>query len=108
MVGQEVVYLRSMLQGFGCKQLNPTEVWEDNVACIQIANNQDRDLVRDEVMILVKCARKHNVADALTKSLQGPAWTTHHPYLTGTRHEYKAFFTGLGITETSAVAWASV
>eukprot|EP00961_Rhodomonas_salina_P007863 106780-Rhodomonas_salina.1 len=28
-----------MLRGFGCKQLNPTEVWKDNAACIQIANN---------------------------------------------------------------------
>eukprot|EP00961_Rhodomonas_salina_P124935 1683865-Rhodomonas_salina.1 len=59
-------------------------------------------------MILVKCAGTHNVADALTKSLPGLAWTMHRPYLTGTRHEYKAFFAGLGITETSAVAWASV
>eukprot|EP00961_Rhodomonas_salina_P163325 2199730-Rhodomonas_salina.1 len=59
-------------------------------------------------MILVKCAGRHNVADALTKSLQGPAWTTHRPYLTGTRREYKVFLASLGITETSAVAWASV
>eukprot|EP00961_Rhodomonas_salina_P153468 2066355-Rhodomonas_salina.1 len=51
-----------------------------------------RDLVRDEVMILVKCAGTHNVTDALTKSLPGPAWTTHRPWLTGTRSEYKAFF----------------
>eukprot|EP00961_Rhodomonas_salina_P020040 269350-Rhodomonas_salina.1 len=59
-------------------------------------------------MILVKCAGTHNVADALTKNLPGPAWTTHRPYLTGTRRKYKAFFSCLGITETSAVAWASV
>eukprot|EP00961_Rhodomonas_salina_P066358 891389-Rhodomonas_salina.1 len=39
MAGQEVVCLRSMLRGFGCEQLTPTEVWEDNAACIQIANN---------------------------------------------------------------------
>eukprot|EP00961_Rhodomonas_salina_P111407 1498968-Rhodomonas_salina.1 len=28
-----------MLRGFGCEQLIPTEIWEDNAACIQIANN---------------------------------------------------------------------
>eukprot|EP00961_Rhodomonas_salina_P276630 3737709-Rhodomonas_salina.1 len=39
MTGQEVVYLRSMLRGFGCEQLIPMEIWEDNTACIQIANN---------------------------------------------------------------------
>eukprot|EP00961_Rhodomonas_salina_P009297 126265-Rhodomonas_salina.1 len=39
MVGQEVVYLRVILRGFGHEQLNPTEVWEDNAACIQIANH---------------------------------------------------------------------
>eukprot|EP00961_Rhodomonas_salina_P284129 3840334-Rhodomonas_salina.1 len=72
-----------MLRGFGCEQLIPTEVWEDNAASIQIANNQVNhkftrhidtrryyvlDLVRDKVMILVKCAGTHNVAD------QKPSW----------------------------------
>eukprot|EP00961_Rhodomonas_salina_P289095 3906640-Rhodomonas_salina.1 len=52
-------------------------------------------------MILVKCAGTHNVTDVLTKSLPGPAWTTHRPYLTWTRSEYKAFFASLGITETA-------
>eukprot|EP00961_Rhodomonas_salina_P120437 1620903-Rhodomonas_salina.1 len=59
-------------------------------------------------MILVKCSGTHNIADALTKSLPGPAWTTHSPYLTGTCCKYKVFFACLGITETSEVAWASV
>eukprot|EP00961_Rhodomonas_salina_P233343 3153648-Rhodomonas_salina.2 len=67
MAGQEVVYLRALLRGFGCEQPTQTEVWEDNAACIQIANNQDnrkftphidtrryyvRDLVKDGVMTL--------------------------------------------------------
>eukprot|EP00961_Rhodomonas_salina_P229365 3099706-Rhodomonas_salina.1 len=39
MAGQEVIYLRAMLRGFGHEQLKPTVVWEDNAACIQIANN---------------------------------------------------------------------
>eukprot|EP00961_Rhodomonas_salina_P055298 742996-Rhodomonas_salina.1 len=67
MAGQEVVYLRAILRGFGHEQLNPTEVWEDNAACIQITNNPVnrkftlhidtqryyvRDLVKDGVMTL--------------------------------------------------------
>eukprot|EP00961_Rhodomonas_salina_P035044 471594-Rhodomonas_salina.2 len=39
MVGQEVIYFQAMLRGFGHEQLKPTVVWEDNAACIQIANN---------------------------------------------------------------------
>eukprot|EP00961_Rhodomonas_salina_P002734 37768-Rhodomonas_salina.2 len=123
MAGQEVVYLWAILQGFGIEQTTSTKVWEDNTACIQIAKNPInkkftlhidvrryyvRDLVQDGVMTLVKCAVMHNVADVLTKSLPGPAWSTHLPYLTGTRTEYTgtAFFLTLGITEPTVVAWA--
>eukprot|EP00961_Rhodomonas_salina_P229015 3095359-Rhodomonas_salina.1 len=121
MEGQEVVYLRAILRGFGVEQTATTEVWEDNAACIQIAKNPVnskftrhinvrryyvRDLVQDGVMVLVKCAGTCNVADALTKSLPRPAESTHSPYLTRTRTEYKSFFLHLGITEPTAVAWA--
>eukprot|EP00961_Rhodomonas_salina_P157277 2117579-Rhodomonas_salina.1 len=57
-------------------------------------------------MALVKCAGTHNVADALTKSLPGPSWSTHLPYLTGTRTKYQAFFLSLCITEPTALASA--
>eukprot|EP00961_Rhodomonas_salina_P056824 763673-Rhodomonas_salina.1 len=118
MVGQEVVYLLAIRRGFGHEHLNPNEVWEDNAACIQIANNLVNqkfthhidtqwyyvwDLVKDWVMTLVKCTRTQNVADALTKSLPGPSWSLHSPFLTGTRQEYKVFFITLGITEPTAV-----
>eukprot|EP00961_Rhodomonas_salina_P082853 1113677-Rhodomonas_salina.1 len=67
MCGQEVIYLRALLRGFGAEQVRPTKVWEDNAACIQIANNQVnrkftrhidvrryfvRDMVRDGLMTL--------------------------------------------------------
>eukprot|EP00961_Rhodomonas_salina_P230267 3112036-Rhodomonas_salina.1 len=67
MAGQEVVYLRAILRGFGVEQTTATEVWEDNTACIQIAKNPVnskftrhidvlsyyvRDLVQDGVMTL--------------------------------------------------------
>eukprot|EP00961_Rhodomonas_salina_P228922 3094131-Rhodomonas_salina.1 len=67
MAGQEVVYLRAILRGFGFEQTEPTAVWEDNATCIQMANNPVnrkftrhidtrwyyvRDLVKDGVMTL--------------------------------------------------------
>jgi len=34
--GQEVVYLRVLLRGFGYTHNKPTEIWEDNTSCIMI------------------------------------------------------------------------
>eukprot|EP00961_Rhodomonas_salina_P044210 593875-Rhodomonas_salina.2 len=122
MCGQEVIYLRALLRGFGTEQVRPTEVWEDNAACIQIANNPVnrkftrhidvrryfvRDMVRDVQMTLVKCAGTHNVADALTKSLPSPSFLLHRPFLTGTRKEYKAFFSGIGMKMPEEMAAAA-
>ena len=87
-------------------------MWEDNAACIAIANNPVnrkftrhidvrryfvRDLVRDAVLTLVKCAGTLNVADALTKSLPSPSFLLHRPFLQGTRQEYKAHYCALGL-----------
>eukprot|EP00961_Rhodomonas_salina_P276828 3740727-Rhodomonas_salina.1 len=122
MCGQEVIYLLALLRGFGAEQILPTEVWEDNAACIQIANNPVnqkftrhidvrryfvQDMVRDGLMTLVKCAGTNNVADALTKSLPSPSFLLHHPVLTGTRQDYKAFFSGIGLAMPEAVAAAA-
>eukprot|EP00961_Rhodomonas_salina_P032482 438155-Rhodomonas_salina.1 len=78
MCWQEVIYLQALLRGFGYEQHAPTVVWEDNTACIQMANNPVnrkftrhidvrryfvRDLVLDGALTLVKCAGTHNVAD---------------------------------------------
>jgi hypothetical protein len=117
MAGQEVVYLRAMLRGFGEEQAHPTQVWEDNAACIQISENPVnrkftrhidtrryfvRDLVRDKTMVLVKCAGVKNVADALTKSLPSPSFTLHRPYLLGTMVEYQAFMANFGFKSAAA------
>ena len=37
--GQEVVYLRELLKGFGLPQKKPTEIWEDNASCIIMSEN---------------------------------------------------------------------
>jgi hypothetical protein len=82
--GQEVVYLRALLRGFGYTQKGPTEIWEDNASCIMMSENPTnrdrsrhvdvkvhflRDLVRDGHVKLLKYAEPQNVSDALTKSL---------------------------------------
>ena len=122
MCGQETVYLRALLQGFGAAQAEPTQIWEDNAACIQISNNPVnrkftrhidvqryfcRDLVRDEVLKLVKCAGTHNVVDALTKSLPGTTFNKHRPWLLGTREEYKAFTVSMGLALPGSGATAA-
>jgi hypothetical protein len=81
MARQEGVSLWALVQGFGMEQTAPTTVWEDTAAGPQMTVNPAnrkltcqidvrrfyaRDLVRDHIMQLVKCARTHNVADALT------------------------------------------
>ena len=112
MAAQEELYLRAMLKGFGATQEGPTEIWEDNQACIQISENPVnrkvtrhidvrhyfvRDLVKDNVVKLIKCAGVNNVADALTTSLPGPSFAKHRPWLIGTREEFKAFSLSMGI-----------
>ena len=105
--GQEAVYLRALLKGVGKAQRAPTEIWEDNAACILMSQNPSnrdrsrhvdtrvhylRDLVRDGHVKLVKCAGPKNVADAMTKSLPKPAYTSHREFMWGTRVPFSAFF----------------
>jgi hypothetical protein len=97
--GQEVVYLRVLLRGFGYTQKKPTEIWEDNASCIMMSKNPTnrdrsrhvdvkvhylRDLARDGHVKLVKCAGTQNVSDALTKSLARPAFEKHREFMWGT------------------------
>jgi len=66
--GQEVVYLRVLLRGFGYTQKKPTEIWEDNDSCLDHDERKPYeshfdvkvhylgDLVRDGHVKLVRCA----------------------------------------------------
>jgi hypothetical protein len=107
--GQEVVYLRALLRGFGYPQVRATEIWEDNASCIMMSENPTnrdrsrhvdvkvhflRDLVRDGHVKLLKCAGTQNVSDALTKSLPRPAFEKHREYMIGTRVPFSAFYAG--------------
>ena len=105
--GQEVVYLRALLRGFGYPQRGATEIWEDNASCIMMSENPTnrdrsrhvdvkvhfvRDLVRDGHIKLVKCAVTQNVLDALTKSLPRPAFEKHREYMVGTKVPFSALY----------------
>lgn len=105
--GQEVVYLRALLRGFGYTQKGPTEIWEDNASCIMMSENPTnrdrsrhvdvkvhflRDLVRDGHVKLLKCVGPQNVSDALTKSLPRPAFEKHREFMVGTRVPFSAFY----------------
>ena len=40
--GQEVVYLREILRDFGFDPIGPTQVYEDNLACVVMSENPVR------------------------------------------------------------------
>ena len=40
--GQQVIYLHETLRVFGHQQIKPTEIYEDNLACVAISENQAR------------------------------------------------------------------
>ena len=96
--GQEVIYLRETLRDFGYQQTKPTEIYEDNLACVAMSENPVRrkfsrhiDIRRYFVRELVKAGyvkliplRTHKmVADALTKSLPSPAFIGHRRVMMG-------------------------
>ena len=88
--GQEVVYLREILRDFAVPQLAPTDIYEDNLACVAMSANPVRrkfsrhvrryfvrELVGLKVLRLVPLRTHLMVADALTKSLPSPAHIKH-------------------------------
>jgi len=94
------------MRDLGKEQHSPTEIFEDNASCILMSENPAnaersrhidtrkwflRDMVRDGVLKLRKCAGTQNVADALTKSLPSPSYVKHRTYLWGSRVPFEAF-----------------
>jgi hypothetical protein len=98
-IGQEVLYLREILRDFFVPQLQPTCIYEDNLACIAMSENPVRrkysrhiDIRRyfvrelDLIGVLRLVALRTHLmfADALTKSLPGPAHIQHCGVMFGT------------------------
>ena len=81
---QEVLWLRELMRELGFNQDRPTKVYEDNQACIAIANNPVlqgrtkhlgrrlqfvRDAIENQEILLEYCETRQMVADTLTKAL---------------------------------------
>ena len=97
-VDKEILYLRALLHDVGHEQLAPTDIYEDNLACIVMSTNPVhrkssrhidirvhfcRELYTAGVMRLIQLRTHLMVADALTKSLPGPALTKHREVMLG-------------------------
>ena len=91
-----MLYLHEILRDFGYTQENPTNVYEDNLACVTMSENLVRrklprhiryyfvrDLVAQKVIKLIPLRTHKMVADQLTKSLPAPAHAKHRDVLIG-------------------------
>ena len=83
--GCEVVVVRRLLEEIGREQTEPTKIFEDNAACIQMAHGVKpfgprskhidtrvfklKQLIEEGYLILEKVCSYDNVADCLTKAL---------------------------------------
>jgi len=98
LAGQEAIYLRETLTDFGFSQTTATRLYEDNLACVVMSENQVRrkfsrhidickyyvrELVLNGFLKLVPLRTHKMVADALTKSLLSPAFIGHRQIMTG-------------------------
>jgi hypothetical protein len=97
-VDKEILYLRVILRDVGYAQTAPTNIYEDNLACITMSTNPVhrkssrhidirvhfcRELYTAGVMKLIPLRTHLMVADALTKSLPGPVLTQHREVMLG-------------------------
>ena len=69
-----------------------------------------RDMVRDKLLKLRKCAGTQNVADALTKSLPAQSFVKHREYLFGSRVPFEAFYVSIGerVTSKAGTRWSAL
>jgi len=96
--GQEAIYLRETLSDFGLSQTKDTLLYEDNLACVAMSENQVRqkfsrhidirkyyvrELVLNGFLKIVSLRTHKMVADSLTKSLPSPAFVRHRQIMTG-------------------------
>jgi hypothetical protein len=97
-VGKEIQYLWALLHDVGFTLLSPANVYEDNLACIAMSTNPVlrkssrhidmrvhycHELYSAGIMKLIPIRTHLMVADALTKSLPGPALSKHRDIMMG-------------------------
>ena len=84
---KEIVWMRRLLQDLGCSQLKPTYLFCDNQSAIKLVRNPQfyqhtkhidvkfhfiRDLQEEKVIDVVYVNSEGQLADLLTKGLDGP------------------------------------
>jgi hypothetical protein len=97
-VGKKILYLRAILRDVGYAQTAPTNIYEDNLACIAMSTNPVRrkssrhidirvhfcrELYTAGVIRLIPLRTHLMVTDALTKSLPGPVLAKHREVMMG-------------------------
>ena len=96
---QEAIYLRALMQDFGCPTKLPTEIGEDNQSCIKMCHNPVmhkrskhidtklhfiRERVENGEVKIHYVPTEEMTADILTKSLPRPKVEKHRLVLLGT------------------------
>ena len=96
--GQEACHLRMMLEFLGFPQHNPTVIFEDNNACIQMAQNAAntsrtkhidlrkyylKELERRDIVQLIRVSSHDQHADFLTKQVAPESHSRHHRFVAG-------------------------
>ena len=94
--GNDIVYHRRILDELGFSQQNPTVLYEDNMACIHLSKKDGqinrakhidtrvhrlRELVRENVLTLIKIPTADQVADIFTKALPYQAFSKQRSVL---------------------------
>ena len=105
--GKEVVYIRDILQDFGFSQQVPTNLYEDNLAAMDMSINPVRrkysrhvdihrhyvrELALTGLIKLIPLGTYDMVADDLTKSLPSPALMRHRKVMMG-HQRFQTFYT---------------
>jgi len=118
--GQEVVYLREILEGFGTEQDNCTRVFEFNQACIAMSKNtvyRERsrhidvrkyyvwELVEATLIRLIPCGTEKMTVEALTKSLLYPSFRPHRNTMLDATSQQKMLETTL-LRASACWTWA--
>jgi hypothetical protein len=129
-VGCDLAYLRRLMASMGYPQDKPTQVAEDNVACIYMSKSSAmhhkskhidvrvyklRELVNDGTMELYQVASADQTADALTKSVSAELLRRHRQRMLGhpepsspdpsTKSGYMAFLSPSIICDDSGDAY---
>ena len=94
----DIMFLRRVLEESGCRQTQPTPLYEDNRGCRMMSENPVsndrskhidyrvhalRERVKDGIVRLIDCATEDMLADVFTKNLPAPTFIRHRTVMSG-------------------------